>query len=197
MRRSLCRFRSMLVAQGPRTVSSTRRHFSAPGERTALRPPQAGIAPQKGRTMKSRKSGHIARLALSALLVSAQAWSVTTPICSGNPANALVSIGGSATCWTGPSYAQGLSYATGRLTVTSGAGRKVEAFAYGNLAAYGGTARAQTHGYDFYGNGTCSVSDFTLGDSWAENSTSYCNNTAFIRVVACYGGTMNEACSIY
>jgi hypothetical protein len=89
-------------------------------------------------------------------------------------------------CWTGPTWETGITWARGQIA-PNGAGRKIRAYAFGNLAAAAGGGSYSANVLGFTGSGTsgsftCAISDFTADGVYQEKTDAACNNTNFVTV---------------
>jgi hypothetical protein len=115
---------------------------------------------------------------------SGAATRIICPAPGGGPQEVIASLnGGSKECWTGPTWENGLTWASGKVTRTSGAGRSVGAYAYSNLRQYP-TGYARVSGYSSNNVPTCFQHDFTPNGAWEYNTSSLCNNTSYVVVTA-------------
>jgi hypothetical protein len=132
---------------------------------------------------------------LGALTVAASSHALSVQICpksgQGGPNPVIATKDqGAADCWTGPSWEAGVTWSRGEVTTTSGSGRSVGSYAfYGlehNPPPWGGDygPYAQSLAYSSSNVYLCAAYDSTGNGSWAYNTSSACNNAAYVIVSA-------------
>ena len=134
---------------------------------------------------------------LGALTVAANSHAYANRICpysaQGGPNPVIATLnGGTADCWTGPNWENGITWARGQVTTTSGSGRSVGAYAFYGLEhsppppPWGGDygPYAQSLAYNASNVYLCAAYDSTGNGSWSYNTSSACNNASYVIVTA-------------